>query len=284
MNNLDKNLFDVLNYVIGKWKSFLFISLSFSFLVLIFSLFIDDYYSSEVRLAAADVEDAQSTSSSLISSLPSGIGGLMGENDAVIEAKEIIFSRDFFKRLLAYPHIYKGLLEPNSYEVPADRMDYISLRTNEDIEMDSKFYRAMSRYKKNIEFIDALDSKYYTIRFTHNDPYFAKDITDLIVFELNDRKKEKDIQEAQDAIIFLAEKINNVSNAEVRGSISRLIELQLKREMIASMRDEYLATVIDQPAQPIKKSGPLRDIIFIVSFIISTFLLIPIYAFQFVRK
>ena len=208
----------------------------------------------------------------------------MGDNEGVIEAKEIIFSRDFLKRLLSYPHIYSGLLNPGSYSTPLDKTNLRDLRSEDQILMDRKFYRAMSEFRRNIDFEDELESKYYTIRYTHLNPYFAKDIAELIVFELNERKKEQDIEEAQAAIIFLADKINNVTNAEVRGSISRLIELQLKREMIASMRDEYLATVIDQPAQPIRKSGPFRGLIFFVTFLISIFLLVPVYAFRFVRK
>ena len=283
MDTLDKNVFDVINHIFSKWRSFALISFSISSLVFFGSLFIDDYYSSEVRLAAAEVEDAQRTSSSLINSLPS-IGGLMGDNEGVIEAKEIIFSRDFLKRLLSYPHIYSGLLNPGSYSTPLDKTNLRDLRSEDQILMDRKFYRAMSEFRRNIDFEDELESKYYTIRYTHLNPYFAKDIAELIVFELNERKKEQDIEEAQAAIIFLADKINNVTNAEVRGSISRLIELQLKREMIASMRDEYLATVIDQPAQPIRKSGPFRGLIFFVTFLISIFLLVPVYAFRFVRK
>lgn len=273
----------VINHIFSKWRSFALISLSISSLVFFGSLFIDDYYSSEVRLAAAEVEDAQRTSSSLINSLPS-IGGLMGDNEGVIEAKEIIFSRDFLKRLLSYPHIYSGLLNPGSYSTPLDKTNLRDLRSEDQILMDRKFYRAMSEFRRNIDFEDSLESKYYTIRFTHLNPYFAKDIAELIVFELNERKKEQDIEEAQAAIIFLEDKINKVTNSEVRGSISRLIELQLKREMIASMRDEYLATVIDQPAQPIRKSGPFRGLIFFVTFLISIFLLVPVYAFRFVRQ
>ena len=149
---------------------------------------------------------------------------------------------------------------------------------------NQKFYKARRIFNRNLDFEDELDSKYYTVRYTHKDPSFAKDISDIIVFELNQRKKEQDIKEAQAATIFLTDRIQTVTNSEVRGSISRLIEMQLKREMIANMRQEYLATVIDQPAQPLRKSGPLRGLIFVVSFLVSTFLLVPVYAFRYIRE
>tara|TARA_B100002019_G_scaffold290312_1_gene307717 strand:- start:1262 stop:2107 length:846 start_codon:yes stop_codon:yes gene_type:complete len=276
MNNFDNTLQSVLDYILSKKTKFITSVALISCIVLLITIFIDDFYTSETRLTGAEVESAPSGASSIINSLPAGIGGASTLNDSIYEAKEVIYSRDFFKRLISYEGVLDALINPNSY-IDDYGLNKIS---NKEIVMDETFYSAMSNFASALNFDDVYEYDYFTIEFTHKSPRFAKNILDIIILELNLQKKDKDIDEAKKAVEFLTQKITTVSNAEVRGSISKLIESQLKREMIATMRDEYLVSVIDSPAQPIFKSGPLRFIIFIITIIISIFLLIPIYAYQ----
>tara|TARA_B100002019_G_scaffold282935_1_gene288745 strand:- start:319 stop:1209 length:891 start_codon:yes stop_codon:yes gene_type:complete len=288
VNQTDYSVYSVVNYILSKWKSLLLLSFLFSFFTLLISFSVDDWYLAEARLSAAEIESAPSGSNSFINSLPTGISIGGNLNEAVIEAKEIIDSRDFFKRILAYDGIYEGLLKPYSYEAfrtSSDTPKDITLLKREvDIVMDQNFFNARSIFNNSLDFEDQLESKYYTITFTHRSPSFAKDIVDIIILELNQKKKDRDIEESQKSVSFLKNRLLNETNAEVRGSISRLIESQIKREMIANMRQEYLVSIIDSPTKPISKAGPLRFIIFIISIVISLGILIPIYAFQYLRR
>ena len=279
MENIDNTIQAVIRDIFKNWKKFLFQVLFISLLAVVVSLFFVFYYQSEARLTAAEVESAPSGSSSFISSLPAGLG-TPDLNDSIIEAREIISSRDFFKRLLQYDGIYQGLLDPYSYDTDDAEAPIKDPSIALDIEMDSRFYDAMNTFSRALEFEDVLEYDYFTIRYTHYNPKFCKHILDIIIKELNLQKKDKDINEANKAISFLTTRILDVSNAEVRGSISRLIESQLKREMIANMRDEYLVSIVDSPALPIVKAGPKRLLIFLISFISSIIVLIPIYAYR----
>ena len=279
METIDNTIQEVIRNIFKNWKKFLFQVLFISLLAVVVSLFFDDYYQSEARLTAAEVESAPSGSSSFISSLPAGLG-TPDLNDSIIEAREIISSRDFFKRLLQYKGVYQGLLDPYSYDVDDAEAPIKDPSIALDIEMDTRFYQAMNTFSRALEFEDVLEYDYFTIRYTHYNPTFCKHILDIIIKELNLQKKDKDINEANKAISFLTTRILDVSNAEVRGSISRLIESQLKREMIANMRDEYLVSIVDSPALPIVKAGPKRLLIFLISIISSIIVLIPIYAYR----
>ena len=288
MNQTDITIYAALNHLTTKWKSIFLTSILLSLIVIFFSLFIEDWYVVEARLSAAEIESAPSGSSALISQLPVAIGGGGNLNETVTEAKEIIASRDFFKRLLAYDGIYNGLLNPDSYEVSMPSSESLTealpSKKNIDVVMDQDFYDARSKFNRNLDFEDQLESKYYTISFTHVSPIFAKDIVDIIILELNQKKKDRDIEESKKSISFLKERLLEETNAEVRGSISKLIESQIKREMIANMRQEYLVSIIDSPAKPISKAGPKRLLIFIISMVISISILVPIYAFQYLRR
>lgn len=279
MENVDNTIQSVIKGLLNNWKKFILQVLLISIIAVIFSFFFEDYYQSEARLTAAQVESAPSGSSSFMSSLPVGLG-TPDLNDSIIEAREMISSRDFFKRLLRYEGIYEGLLDPYSYDRTSLETPTKDSTINLDIEMDSKFYLAMNNFLAALEFEDVLEYDYFTIRYTHYNPTFCKNILDIIIKELNLQKKDKDVDEASKAISFLTTRIVDVSNAEVRGSISRLIESQLKRQMIANMRDEYLVSIVDSPARPISKAGPKRLLIFLISIMSSIIVLIPVYAYQ----
>ena len=279
MENIDNTIQSVIKGLLNNWKKFVLQVLLISIIAVIISFFFEDYYQSEARLTAAQVESAPSGSSSFMSSLPVGLG-TPDLNDSIIEAREMISSRDFFKRLLRYEGIYEGLLDPYSYDGTSLETPTKDSTINLDIEMDSKFYLAMNNFLDALKFEDVLEYDYFTIRYTHYNPTFCKKILDIIIKELNLQKKDKDIDEASKAISFLTTRIVDVSNAEVRGSISRLIESQLKRQMIANMRDEYLVSIVDSPARPISKAGPKRLLIFLISIMSSIIVLIPVYAYQ----
>ena len=102
---------------------------------------------------------------------------------------------------------------------------------------------------------------------------------DLVINKANQLQKIIEINEANNALDYLLSEITSATNAEVKGSMSKLVEIQLKTKMIANMRENSTIKIIDSPFIPSKKSGPLRAIIAFLTFIISIFLIIPFYAF-----
>ena len=129
-----------------------------------------------------------------------------------------------------------------------------------------------------------LDSEYYSISYKHNSPLIAKDLLDLIISEVNRGEREEVLQEAYLALSYLSEELNKATNTQVRGSVSRLIETQLKTKMIANMSDNYIIKVIDAPFAPAGKTGPLRLFIVFITLLVSLFLLIPIHVFKYARE
>ena len=141
------------------------------------------------------------------------------------------------------------------------------------------FFDAHSQFLKSFEFIKALDSEFYTISYTHISPVFAKEVLDLVINKANQLQKTIQINEANNALDYLLGEISSATNSEVKGSMSKLVEIQLKTKMIANMRENSTIKIIDSPFIPSNKSGPLRAIFAFLTFIVSILLITPFYAF-----
>ena len=292
---LNFNLADFLDYLSQKVTSILSLALGITVLVISLSFFLDDYYISSARLTVVEDQSAPSGNpSGFLGTLGGGLGiGGSPLNGKILEVEEIMTSRDFFRVLLtSNPEIYNKILYADSYNKDSKNIRYLKgAPAIEDIiekdtlfPINNNFFDAHSQFLKSFEFTKELDSEFYTISYTHISSVFAKEVLDLVINKVNEIQKIIEIDEANNALNYLSKEINSATNAEVKGSMSKLIEMQLKTKMIANMRDNYSVKIVDSPFVPSKKSGPLRAIIALLTFIISILLIIPFYAFHFSKN
>ena len=287
---LNFNLADFLNYLKQKALKILSLALGITVLVISLSFFLDDYYISSARLTV--VEDQSAPSGNPVGFLGSiggglGIGG-SALNSKILEVEEIMTSRDFFRELLtSNPEIFNNILYADSYNKDTKNIRYLKgapaiediIEKNTPFPINKNFFDAHSQFLKSFEFIKALDSEFYTISYTHISPVFAKEVLDLVINKANQLQKTIQINEANNALDYLLGEISSATNSEVKGSMSKLVEIQLKTKMIANMRENSTIKIIDSPFIPSNKSGPLRAIFAFLTFIVSILLITPFYAF-----
>jgi uncharacterized protein involved in exopolysaccharide biosynthesis len=285
---------DLLTYLKLKVFAIISIALLISAFSFIISLTLEDYYVSSARLTVSeDMHDSSGggASGGLLGSI-SGFGVGSPLNQKILQVQEIINSRDFFRTILSTPGLYDLIVHSEDID---NIENYLTLmRSSSELKegselaaplpMDGKFFQAHSIFMKNFNFKMDLDSEYYSISYKHNSPLIAKDLLDLIISEVNRGEREEVLQEADLALSYLSEELNKATNTQVRGSVSRLIEMQLKTKMIANMSDNYIIKVIDAPFAPAGKTGPLRLFIVFITLLVSLFLLIPIYVFKYARE
>ena len=72
----------------------------------------------------------------------------------------------------------------------------------------------------------------------------------LLVQRLNDEMRQRAINDANVSLRYLEKELEANATVEVRQSINRLIEAQIKQRMLANVNQEYAFRVIDQAVVP----------------------------------
>jgi len=273
--NKEINILDLLFLIWKNKKIIVLITSIFAIFSVIYSLSIPNKYESSALLSISENEE-----SSMISSLSStygGIASLAGINipnqisgNRTLLAKELMESRSFVRHIIKVnPDIKKNLLAAIDFDYNKRELIY-----------DEKIFDA----KKNIWLIDEptyldlydvymskvfgvsmdIETGYLTISVEHYSPIYAKDLLNTIIDELNSLVREQDLLKSTKSLNYLEEKTRLSSFIEVKTAFNKIIESQIKTQMLAEIDDEYLLKRIDPPFIPEKKSSPRRAFLCIV--------------------
>lgn len=272
-----------------KFKYFItVITLIFAFASVKYSISLPNIYTSKAVLQFSD--DGGSSQFSNIASQYGGVASLAGlsipsqsssKNHLAIAT---IQSREFVDHLIGFEGISANLMaakefNPSTKKIIYDPEIYDSnknqwIRSNppsrKKIPSNHEIYETI--YNKTINLTLERDSGFLIITFEHLSPVFAKEFLDLLIQELNNVVREKDLNEATLALKYLENQLDVTIQKDVRQSINKLIEAQLKTKMFANTKDDYLVSSIDKPYIPEVKSSPRRLIICIIGTMIGFFL------------
>ena len=93
----------------------------------------------------------------------------------------------------------------------------------------------------------------------------------MVIFEVNDQLREKDLKESDLALDFLKSEASTATVMEIKRSISNLIQNQLEIQMMAKINEEYVLKIIEPPFVPEKKFKPSRARICILLTLLGVF-------------
>ena len=270
----DLNLSDLLNVLLKKKIFILCITFIFSLSSVIYSLSLNNIYTSTVLLKPID---DSSNSSSNISSQFGGMASLAGislgspQNDIGEFVKHTVLSRKFLEHLLSFENVKQKLSATKSFDFPLQKIYYDEEIYNNDddnwIALAEPSYLKVFEdyYVREISVFDDKDSGFISISFSHISPIFAKDFLDLIINQINELTRINDLNKSQGSLDYLYEKYTAEKNADIRDAISELIKSQIKIQTFAYIQEEYLVEIIDPPFAPEVKSSPQRSIICILA-------------------
>ena len=264
------------------WKDRLLIILIVSFFsisAVIISLLIPNKYTAS-GIYQVNEDDSGSSLSALAGQFTglSSMGGfaLPENSDKSDFAVHFLRSKDLLKKLLTYDGIREKLFAAKSYNFEEQRIIFYSRIYNEEknawvrkikpninlipsyIEIHKEIIEKQLRVSKDRQ------TGFISIDFTHQSPVFAKYFLDLMVKELNLISRERDLKKSQYALNYLNDKLNKVTEAELRKSITKIAEVQLNKEMLTFVYEDYILAPIDSPVVPEKKSWPQRGLIVIL--------------------
>tara|TARA_B100000965_G_C19537556_1_gene734091 strand:+ start:126 stop:1073 length:948 start_codon:yes stop_codon:yes gene_type:complete len=288
MTNISENIddFDIIEILKILWsQKILIISLTsfFAIFSVFYALSIPNSYTSSALLKVTEQSDNNNGGSGL-SELASRYGGLASIAgismpssgvDSAIYAIEIIKSRDFAKHLMSFPNIKQNLMAVKSYDNISKDIIYDSKIFDQDkntwirkdsgigspepsyIEVHDTALKDLSASKDEITGL-------ITISFEHLSPVFAQEFVSLVIQELNKITREIKLEETNAALDYLKTEYENTNQQSLKLAINALISNQMNNKMLASIRDDYLLSVIDPPVVPEMKSAPKRAIICIL--------------------
>lgn len=251
-------------------------------------------YASSSILSIVDDSEAGGAGFQDIASRYGGLASLAGvsiasgstsKSDLVLETLK---SRDFFKHISEIPGIFPSLVASKSYDTQEKKLIF-----NEaiyDSEKEAWLSDKPSILEAHRSFLAQLIASkdkrtgFIYISFRHISPEFSFLMTNTIISELNNTIREQHLNEASRALSYLNDALRKTADLGTKSSITTLVEAQLKVQMIASVRKEYMVRIIDKPYLPEWKVGPsrLRFILLttIAGFILSFFISLYLYYFR----
>ncbi len=240
-----------------------------------YSLSLPNIFTSTSLLMQAEEQGSTSPMSSQVGGFAAMAGielGNGGGQDKSTLAIAMLESRDFLQHLLSFDGIAEGLLAADTYNSKTQKLEYNS---NDFDEETKTWIRKPSIYQTviptSLEVYEAyrdvlsasVDKKtgFVIISTSHISPIFAYDFLSLVIREVNFLSRTRDLEESEEALSFLKIQLSETQNVDISRAINQLIESQLKTQMLANVRPDYLLQVLDQPYVPILKSSPQRSLI-----------------------
>jgi uncharacterized protein involved in exopolysaccharide biosynthesis len=233
----------------------------------IYSLSLQNEYTSQTMLTLAGQEvqaSSMGSSSGQISSLASLAGiSLGGTSNQAALAIKTIESRDFLRHLLQFEGVLSNLVGIKEYNAATKTVIYQSGFSAEDASAaeDLMFLEIYKAYRGMINLFNDPKTGLISLSVTSKSPQVSYDLAVLILREVNNVYRAEALEESSKALSYLNDKLSSTMQNEVRRSMSQVIESQLKTQMFANIRQDYLLKPFDNAFIPDVKSGPSRSLI-----------------------
>ena len=277
-----KTIFQIL------WKGKLVI-IVFSFLVclssVIVSINLPNKYVSSATFQVIDDKSTDVLSSAMnqFSNIP-GIGGMsFGGNEPKINLViEKLQSKDFVKHLISFDGVLEKIIAAEDFDYKNKKIIYDEKIFDSNTKKwvrSSPYFRSVipsyievhesKEFNDNYEVTHNKKNNFITVSFKHYSPNFAYDFINLVINEMDDINRKKDLLEAESSLIYLKNMLEKTNEKEIKDLIARLLESNLKVQMLANVNENYLINVVDSPFLPEMKTEPRRSIIVIISTLLS---------------
>ncbi|HBN90014.1 Wzz/FepE/Etk N-terminal domain-containing protein [Rheinheimera aquimaris] len=261
----------------GKW---IIIATTFVFVVaaVFYALSLPNIYKSEALLAPVTEESGLK--------IPGQLGGLAalagvnlgsgGGGDKTSLALEILKSREFLGRFITKHDLFIPIMAVEGWSRANNSLiidgDIYNSTNNEWVrKVKPPFAAKPSLLETHEEFLELLsvtqdkETGMVKLAMQHYSPFLAQQWVNLLVTEINDEMRQRELTEAQSSIAYLTDQIEKTNIADVRTMLFSLIEEQTKTVMLANVREEYVFKTVDQAVVAEKKAKPARALIVILA-------------------
>lgn len=221
-----------------------------------YALLAQEIYRAEVLLAPATEQSAPMFGGQL-GGLAALAGISVGEgNDvvalAVLQSRE--FAREFIEQLNLLPVFFEK-------EWDAENARWLEADPTEapDVRDGVKFF-----HENILKVSEARSTGLVTLAIEWTDPDIAAAWAGMLVQRLNDRLRERALQEAQTNVTYLHAEMAKATLATLQESIGRLLEIELPKLMLAKGNQEFAFKVVDPAVPPKYRERPKRVLTVII--------------------
>jgi uncharacterized protein involved in exopolysaccharide biosynthesis len=242
-----------------------------------YSLSLPNIYQSEALLSAVSEQSGLK--------MPGQLGGLAalaginvgnGAGDKTNLALEVLKSRDFLGKFIEKHDLFVPLMAAKGWSRETNTLQLDP--TIYDETTQSWVRNVVAPYKPKPSLIEShaaflkiliatndVKTQMVKISVEHYSPFIAKEWVSLLVKDINDEMRRRDVEEAEKSIAYLNNKIKETNIADIRVQLFSLVEEQMQTLMIANVRDEYVFKTVDQAIVPEQKAKPKRSLIVVLS-------------------
>lgn len=225
----------------------------FAAAAVVYALLATEWYRADVLLAPVEERSAPSIGGQL-----GGLAALAGvtvESGDSVEAVATLESRDFIRSFIEDFDLLPILF--------ADRWDSESKRWLVEEQDDEPDIRdAVTHFLQNV--LDVEEDRQtglVTLTIDWVDPVLAADWADTLVRRLNARLRERALREAEANVEYLQGELLQTSVVTLQQSISRLLESELQKLMLARGNEEFAFRIIDGAVPPKDPVRPKRVLV-----------------------
>ena len=227
---------------------------------------------------------SQGSSSSGLASANSTFGGLAslaginlnaGAGDPSVLALEILKSRKFITEFVEKHNLQVPLMAVKGWNSNTNKLVFdetIYDHTNEvwvgdedKSELNQPSSNSIYKEFLSILFVASdTETGVISVSIEHFSPELATLWLELIIVDLNQVIRDRDINEAKSNLNFLNDQLEKTQIAEMKSVFYELVEEQTKKIMLAHSNDEYIFTIFDPAVIPEERVRPNRSLIVVV--------------------
>ena len=128
----------------------------------------------------------------------------------------------------------------------------------------SRLWSAVHRLTERLQIKKSSSTNMVTMGFEHERPGTAVEVLERLERQINNKMRDRVIQDSQSNIQYLTAEANNTSVADLKAVFYRLIEEQTKTLMLASSNRDFVFKKVTPILQPVSSSGPPRLLVTVV--------------------
>lgn len=185
--------------------------------------------------------------SGIASLVGAGIGGLGNKESeaiAILKSRGLVWSYMQSHELL--PVLFHNKWDSAAHKWKSDRKSYVPTLEDGYKKFDDSIRNVIDNHKTNL----------VSLSITWEDPKVAKEWADGLVDATNDLLRRQEIERSTKNLEYLTAASDKTSIMEVKNSIFKLMESEIKKQMIAMGNKDYAFRVVDPAVVPEKRVFP----------------------------